>query len=485
MSTLTSDQVNDLLAAHPGAAVYLVGIGGCGMSGLAHLLLDLGHRVAGSDLVVNEEIRQLRERGATIHAGHAAEHIASARPFLAIFTPAVIAANPELAWARQASIPVIRRATLLAALVHRQRGICVSGMHGKTTTSALLAFALHNLSANPSHAIGALVPQLGCQARLAWSGTSATTAPPPWFVVEADESDGTLRGFHPEHAIVLNVDAEHLDHYAGIDAVCEEFRAFSQQVRGTLVFCADDPRLREMFAGRVRTISYGFAVGADYQITRRQAPVQESPQAPIRSAFEVEHRGAPLGTFKLRQHGEKNISNAGAVVALLHQLGYAPEAIASAIAEFAGVVRRQEELFADERFRVFDDYGHHPAEIEATLRLFKELNPRRLLVAFQPHRYTRTKTLLGQFATCFRDADRLWLTEIYAASEPPIAGVTGLMLAETVRATRQAVEFVPSLDALRGAVRAAMLPGDIAVFLGAGDITRIAHELATELRIAR
>ncbi len=483
MSALTPDQVSDLLAVNPGATVFLVGIGGCGMSGLAHLLLDLGHRVAGSDVVENEEIRQLRARGATIHPGHAAGNIEAAKPFLAIFTPAVNAANPELAWARQSTIPIIRRATLLAALVHRQRGICVSGMHGKTTTSALLAFALHNLSANPSHAIGALVPQLGRQARLAWSGPSATDTPPPWFVVEADESDGTLRGFHPEHAIVLNVDADHLDHYAGIDAVCDEFRAFARQVRGTLMYCADDPRLREMFAGRARTISYGFAAGADYQITRRQAPVQKS--AGTHSAFELEHRGVPLGTFKLRQHGEKNLSNAGAVVALLHHLGFAPEAIARAIADFAGAARRQEELFADERFHVFDDYGHHPAEIEATLRLFKELKPRRLLVAFQPHRYTRTKALLGQFATCFRDADRLWLTEIYAASEPPIAGVTGLMLAETVRATGQKVEFVAELAALRGAVCAAMEPGDTLVFLGAGDITRAAHELAAELRTAR
>jgi UDP-N-acetylmuramate--alanine ligase len=255
-------------------------------------------------------------------------------------------------------------------------------------------------------------------------------------------------------------------------------------VRGTLVFCADDPRLREMFAERARKISYGFTAGADYQITRRRAPVQESPQVPLRSAFEMEHRGAPLGMFTLRQHGEKNISNAGSVVALLHQLGYEPEAIARAIADFAGAARRQEELFADERFRVFDDYGHHPAEIEATLRLFRELNPRRLLVAFQPHRYTRTKALLGQFATCFRGADRLWLTEIYAASEPPIPGVTGLKLAQMVRGTGQAVEFVAELDALRGAVRAAMEPGDIAVFLGAGDITRAAHELAVELKIS-
>ena len=452
------------------------------MSGLAHLLLDLGHRVAGSDIVANEEIRQLRQRGATIHTDHATEHIAAAQPFLVIFTPAVTAANPELVWARQSGLPAIRRATLLAALVHRQRGICVSGMHGKTTTAALLTFALHNLAANPSHAIGALVPQLGRHARLAWSENTGAATPLPWFVIEADESDGTLRGFHPEHAIVLNVDAEHLDHYAGIDAVCDEFREFTAQVGGTLVFCADDERLRGMFAGRAHTISYGYSAGAEYRITRRHPPAQEDRRAPFRSAFEMAHRGAPFGSFKLRQHGEKNISNAGAAVALLHHLGFAPEAIAHAIADFAGVARRQEELFADERFRLFDDYGHHPAEIDATLRLFKELNPRRLLVAFQPHRYTRTKTLLDQFATCFRGADQLWLTEIYAASEPPIPDVTGAILAETVRATGQAVEFVADLDALRDAVRTAMLPGDIVVFLGAGDVTRAAHELAKALK---
>ena len=481
MTALTPDEVSQLLAANPGDTVFLAGIGGCGMSGLAHLLLDLGHRVAGSDLAENEEIRQLRERGATAVVGHARQNVIGASPFLVVFTPAVGEANSELTWAQENGVPAIRRAALLAALVNRQRGLCVSGMHGKTTTSALLAFALHNLSANPSHAIGALVPQLGRHARLAWSGISANDAP-PWFAVEADESDGTLRLFRSEHAIVLNVDAEHLDHYSGIDAVCDEFRAFAEEVRGTLVFCADDPHLRDMFTGRARAVSYGFANDADYRITRRFQPTQKTSNEPLVSVFELEHRGASLGVFALRQHGAKNASNAAAVVALLHHLGFAPDAISRAIADFAGAARRQEEIFADERFRIFDDYGHHPAEIEATLRLFKELQPRRLLVAFQPHRYTRTKSLLAQFATCFCDADRLWLTEIYAASEPPIPGVTGALLAETVRATGKAVEFVASLDALRESMRAEMQPGDIVVFLGAGDITRAARELAEAIR---
>lgn len=474
-------EIDALLTASPGAPVYLIGAGGCGMSGLGHLLLDLGHRVSGADLIENEEIRQLRSRGAIVHRGHDAAHIAASDPVLVVFSPAVGETNPELSWARVHGRPAVRRAILLAALFHRQRGIAVSGMHGKTSTAALLAYALKNLSANPSHAIGALVPQLGRHARLAWPNASSPGATPPWFVIEADESDGTLHLLRAEHAIVLNVDVEHLDHFANLDAVCDEFRQFAAQVRGFLVFCADEPRLRTMFGGRANAASYGYHPTAKYRIAGRHLPAREHPTDPFRSAFDVTHRGAPLGTFAIRQLGEKNVSNAAAVVAVLHQLGYAPDVIARAIADFTGAARRQEELFADDLHRVFDDYGHHPAEVRATLRLFKELGAGRLLVVFQPHRYSRTKALLDEFATCFRDADLLWLTEIYAASESPIPGVNGASLADAVRATGQTVAFAPDLDTLSRDVRAALQPGDVVLFLGAGDITQAAHRFANEL----
>lgn len=465
MVPLNSAQIGQLLeTASPGSTVYLVGIGGCGVSGLAHLLLDLGFRVVGSDLAANEETRQLAERGATIHLGHHAEQLAAAHPILVAYSSAIRLDNPELKAAERLQIPLARRALLLAALVHRQRGVCVAGMHGKTTTSALLAFALENLGANPSYAIGALVPQLARHARLSVASENL-------FIAEADESDGTLSEFRPQHAIVLNVDAEHLDFYANLDAICREFANFAQQTRDTLVFCADDPRLAELFARRPGAISYGFHPLANYRLVVTSAA----------SGFEVWHSGQKLGDFTLRLIGEKNISNAGSVIALLHRLGYAPEQIARAIADFTGAARRQQELFSDARFRVFDDYGHHPAEIQATLQAFKSLGARRLLVAFQPHRFTRTQALMSEFATCFGQADKLWVADIYAASEPEIPGVTSAKLVEAIHAT-QTAEHIPALDGLRRAVRAAMLPGDVVLFLGAGDITKAAHELAAELR---
>ena len=465
MVPLNSAQIGQLLeTASPGSTVYLVGIGGCGVSGLAHLLLDLGFRVVGSDLAANEEARQLAERGATIHLGHHAEQLAAAHPILVAYSSAIRLDNPELKAAERLQIPLARRALLLAALVHRQRGVCVAGMHGKTTTSALLAFALENLGANPSYAIGALVPQLARHARLSVASENL-------FIAEADESDGTLSEFRPQHAIVLNVDAEHLDFYANLDAICREFANFAQQTRDTLVFCADDPRLAELFARRPGAISYGFHPLANYRLVVTSAATR----------FEVWHSGQKLGDFTLRLIGEKNISNAGSVIALLHRLGYAPEQIARAIADFTGAARRQQELFSDARFRVFDDYGHHPAEIQATLQAFKSLGARRLLVAFQPHRFTRTQSLMSEFATCFGQADKLWVADIYAASEPEIPGVTSAKLVEAIHAT-QTAEHIPALDGLRRAVRAAMLPGDVVLFLGAGDITKAAHELAAELR---
>jgi UDP-N-acetylmuramate--alanine ligase len=470
MITLKPEPVNTLLQAAPGALVYLIGAGGCGMSALGHLLLDLGHAVAGSDLADNFEIQQLRARGALIHTGHAATQLEMARPVLVVYSPAVRLDNAEMAAARQLQIPIVRRAVLLAALVGRQLGICVAGMHGKTTTTALLAFALEQLGAAPSFAVGAAVPQLERHARY-------SPGPQAWFVAEADESDGTLREFTPEHAIILNVDEEHLDFYANLDAICQEFDRFASQSRGRIFFCADDPRLAELYARQPRAISFGFHPLAQYRAVML-APVPGSRSG---AQFEVWRGGVLLDRFRLGLVGEKNVSNATAVIALLAEIGVAVDAIARAIEPFQGAARRQQELFADSRFCVMDDYGHHPNEIRATLRALKGLGYRRLLVAFQPHRYSRTQHLLADFATSFADADRLWLAEIYAASEPAIPGVTSAALAAEIRATGQSVELAPSLDELPALVRGAMEPGDLVVFLGAGDITRAAHQLAAQL----
>jgi len=532
VSPLSPARVDDLLrGAGPGSTVYLVGAGGCGMSGLGHLLLDLGHTVAGSDLTVNEEIRQLRARGAQIQSAHQAEQLRATCPVLVAYSSAVGAGNPELVAAAERQVPIVRRATLLAALTRRQRGVCVVGMHGKTTTTALLSFALEQMQAEPSYAIGALVPQLERHARfvpppsvpavnqeVAPSPRPSLAAleaeqeprargpspsrqgaavvqrariaypagewtPAPYFVVETDESDGTLREFSPEHAIVLNVDAEHLDYYADLEAVCREFQAFAEQTRGRLIFCADDARLAGMFARHPGAVSYGYSPQAAYRIEPRAgSPPSPTLQPQPATRFEVWHQGQLLGEFTTRLLGEKNVSNCAAVIALLHQLGFPATAIAGAIAPFRGAARRQEDLFSDPRFRVFDDYGHHPREIEATLKALRATGCRRLLVAFQPHRFTRTQRLLKEFATCFAAVDKLWLTEVYAASEPEIPGVNGALLAQAVRAQGQPAEFSGTLTGLAAAVRAAMQSGDAVLFLGAGDITRAAHELAAQLR---
>jgi UDP-N-acetylmuramate--alanine ligase len=286
--------------------------------------------------------------------------------------------------------------------------------------------------------------------------------------------------FEPEYAVLLNVDSDHLDYFANLEAVCREFQQFAQQARKRLIFCADDARLADLVSRRPGAVSFGFQPLAQYRAGSIRAHADRAG-----SRFEVWHAGERLGEFSIALLGEKNVSNAVAAIALLHQLGYPADRIAGAIAGFRGAARRQEELFADERFRLFDDYGHHPREIAATIQAFKALEPRRLLVAFQPHRYTRTQHLLGEFALCFTGADRLWLTEIYAASETPIPGVTGALLADAVRSAGQAAEFISTLDDLRKGVRAAMEPGDLVLFLGAGDITLAAHELAGELRRER
>jgi len=472
MNPLTPAQVNELLRHAPaGSVLHLVGAGGCGMSGLGHLLLDLGFQVAGSDLALNDEIRQLRLRSARLAIGHDARLVSAAPPAAVIYSSAIRADNPELRAALELKLPLIRRATLLAALMHRQQGICVAGMHGKTTTAALLAFALEQLQQYPSYAIGALVPQLPRHARF------QEQQKPSWFVAETDESDGTLREFEPEYAILLNVDAEHLDYYANLEAVCREFQSFAAQTRRVNVFCADDARLSELLATDSRAVSFGFNALSQYRLSG----VRPAADRGSGSSFEVWHRGVLLGEFTIQLLGEHNVSNATAVIALLHQLGFTGADIARAIAPFRGAARRQQPLFADARFQVFEDYGHHPREIAATLRAVRGPGARRVLVAFQPHRYSRTKHLREEFATCFAGADRLWVTEVYAASESEIAGADGRGLVDAVRATGQPVEFLATLEELRPAIRKAMQPGDLVLFLGAGDITRVAHEFARDL----
>ena len=464
MILLSKEQVEDwLIGASKDAPIYMIGIGGSGMAGLAHLMVDLGFKVLGSDITDNTEIRQLRNRGVVISQGHEPEFLHTNRPELIVYSSAVRLDNPELAIASKLQIPIIRRAVLLAALAGSRRTVCVAGMHGKTTTSAMIAHSLDILNPESGFAIGAAVPQLGRHARVSSSDDA-------FFVVETDESDGTLSEFSPEQSILLNIDEEHLDYYENLDAICTEFVAFGKQTKGTLIYCADDPRLTDLFGNRPKSISYGFNPTSDYQV-----------EVGAKGEFQVKRRGQVLGQFKIELLGEKNISNAVAAIAFLHSNGYAADEISYALRRFKGVNRRQQELFGDRSYRIFDDYGHHPREIEATISAIKEECSGRLLVAFQPHRFTRTKHLLSDFITCFKGADLLWVTEVYAASEAPMKDVNGRLLAQEISNNGQSAAYVATLDELRTKVSQALRPGDVILFMGAGDITQVAHQLATDL----
>jgi len=466
MNRPTRREIEKWFAQVPGETrIHIVGMGGCGMSGLAHLLLDMGFMISGSDLCENAELCQLRDRGAIFSLGHATEIINTNRPALVVYSSAIRLNNPELAFANRLNIPIVRRAVLLAALTRSRRVICVAGMHGKTTTTAMLAHTLEQLGNDVGFAVGAGVPQLGRHARM----TSSENA---FFALETDESDGTLREFHPEQSIVLNIDEEHLDYYENFEAVCDEFLAFGKQTSGRLIYCVDDPLLTNLYAKKPDSISYGFNPTADYQA-----------EIIGLKKFVVRYRQKPLGEFRICLFGEKNISNAVAVVAFLHANGFAPDDIAGALGKFKGVNRRQQQLFCDNRYSIIDDYGHHPREIEATLSALGEQCNGRLLVAFQPHRYTRTKHLLGDFAKSFEGADLLWITEVYAASETPLENVNGQLLAEAISRNGQPAAFAATLQMLRDKVRKAMRPGDMVLFLGAGDITQVAHQLAKDLHM--
>lgn len=467
MKQAKSLQFEKWIAEAPqGTVVYLLGAGGCGMSGLGHLLLDHGLEVAGSDLQISTAAQQLLARGADIQLGHSPAHMERCHPALVVYTSALRTGNPALERARRMGIPLVRRATLLAALMHHKcRGVCVAGMHGKTTTTALLVHALIELGAKPSYAVGGEVTH--------WERPARLETGDGFFVVETDESDGTLREFYPEQALVLNVDEEHLDYYANLDAVCEEFSVFAGQASGLVFYCADDPQLVSLFAGRERTVSFGFSPSADYCVESLKGDV----------GFALWYGGVCLGEYRIRLTGEKNFLNAAAAAAFLHYNGFQAKDIATALGSFSGVGRRQQNLFDNGYCRVIDDYGHHPREIEATLSAVKQGGDR-VLAAFQPHRYTRTQHLLKDFAGCFADADRVWITEVYSASEPSIPEVNGQRLAMAVAATGAEVSFVSTLSKLREQVGMEAQPGDVVLFLGAGDITRVAHQVAMDLAVA-
>lgn len=450
--------------------IHFVGIGGIGMSGIAEVLINLGYEVTGTDLADSEITRRLSSMGATVHRGHRAEHLADAD--VVVISSAIPAHNPEVVAAHSRKIPVIPRAEMLAELMRLKQGIAIGGSHGKTTTTSLIATVLHAGGVDPTVVIGGKLNALGTNARLGQSDL---------MVVEADESDGSFLMLSPMVAVITNIDDEHLDHYGNSAALIDAFVGFANRIPfyGLAVICTDDARLTALLPRlSKRYVTYGFADDADYQASNIR---YDGPN----TLFRVRAHGQDLGEFVVHMPGRHNALNALATIAVADFLNLDPAVSQRALAEFHGVQRRFTTRGEGRGVLVVDDYAHHPTEIAATLGGARiSYTERRLVAVFQPHRYSRTRDHLEGFAECLDDADVVVLTDIYAAGEAPIDGITIDRLAQLTRQRRpdRPVHLVPDLDALNQHLSEFTTAGDLVITLGAGSITKVSHQLVHSLR---
>lgn len=440
-------------------SLHFTGIGGIGMSALALLAHAAGVRVSGSDLRASRATAQLAALGIPVAVGHAAANIPADCAAL-IMTAAAEQANPEIAEARRRAIPIATRGELLGEMMRRQRPVAVAGSHGKTTVSSLLSAITLEAGLDPTVAVGAFLPAL--------DGANARLGAGPWFIAESDESDGSFLQIHPEIAVLTNVDREHLDHYGTFEAARAAFEKFANQVelRGILVACADDAEVRALLPRLRRSVlTYGTSPDAALRIT-------QASSGPAGSAFTLHHLGRDLGEFRCPLLGAHNVLNAAAAVGAALRMGADIEAVRRALALFAGPSRRMELKGRAQGVTLIDDYGHHPAEVRATLAALRLLAPERLVVLFQPHRYSRTQALLEEFALAFTSADVVLILEIYAASEQPLPGVSGEAVARRVsEAGHPDVRFAGSLEQAVSALLGELRPGDLVLTLGAGSVT--------------
>jgi len=440
--------------------IHFVGIGGIGMSGIAEVLLNLGYEVSGSDLTPSETTARLDDLGAAIHVGHAATHIGNADVVVA--STAVRSENPEVIEAHKRNIPVIPRAEMLAELLKMKFSIAVSGSHGKTTTTSMVATVLAHGGLDPTMVIGGKLASIGSNARL---GDGET------IVAEADESDGSFLKLSPCLAVITNIDREHLDHYSDIEEIRGAFLQFANIVPfyGATILCSDDKNVQQILPLiKRRMLTYGLSPSADY----RAEEVSFSADSTVYSLYE---RNVLLGTIKLHVPGTFNVYNSLAAVAIAREMDIAFPVIKEGLRDFAGVHRRLEVRGKAGGITVVDDYGHHPTEIRATLSAARQRwKEERLIVVFQPHRYTRTKALFKEFLTAFAEADMLIVTSIYAASEEPIPGVTAESLCEGIKKSGlKDVIHISDFDRIVEHLVETARPSDVILTQGAGNIWKI------------
>ncbi len=447
--------------------LHFVGIGGSGMSGIAEVLLTLGYRVSGSDLAASEATRRLESLGGTIFIGHRAAHVEGAQ--VVVISSAVAPSNVEVVAARERMIPVIPRAEMLAELMRLKYGIAVAGAHGKTTTTSMIATVLAHGGLDPTAVIGGKLNRFGGPAKLGQG---------EFLVAEADESDGSFLKLSPTIAVVTNIDREHLDHYGDLDRIKQAFLDFMNKVPfyGTVILCLDEPHLQALLPRiEKRSRTYGRTSHAD--LTAREIAF-----GPKGTRFAAVLNGTDLGRFSLSAPGGHNVSNAMAAILVGLELDLPVEAIRDGLAQFSGVERRFQIRGEAGGVMVVDDYGHHPTEIRATLAGAKEGWGRRVVVVFQPHRYTRTRDLFAEFCTAFYQADVLVVTDIYPAGEAPIAGVTAQALTTAIREHgHRDATYAESREAAVERVAKTARPGDMVITLGAGDVWKVGPALLERL----
>jgi UDP-N-acetylmuramate--alanine ligase len=460
--------VREILLNSP-RRINLIGVAGSGMSGIAGLLLELGHSVSGSDRVSTMETRRLEGLGLDFHLPQLPETVHGAD--LVIYSSAIRQGNAAYDEAVRLNLPRVRRAEALAAIMSSRAGIIIAGMHGKTTTSAMAAHVLRVGGLSPSHYVGAEIPILGTNAHWDPKGN--------YFVAEGDESDGTLSLYHPRHAILLNVEEEHLDYYNNLSEIEGVFEQLMDQTSGLIIYCADDRNAAQLCRSRPGSISYGESEQALYQAGNIQS-------AATASHFEVWKSGKRLGAVDLGIPGRHNVSNALAVIALASELEVPFSRVSEALASFRGARRRFEPKLQDQNITVFDDYGHHPTEIKATLEMARGVGGERIVVMFQPHRYSRTRALRNQFGAAFDGADLVYVTDVYPASEDPIPGVSGATLVEALHQHgHPAAFYIPARKTLHRELARIAKKGDLILSLGAGDIHEEASKLVQDLEIGR
>jgi UDP-N-acetylmuramate--alanine ligase len=456
--------------------VHFIGIGGIGMSGIAEVLINLGFKVSGSDLKASAITQRLAGLGAITFEGHRAENIAGAE--VVVTSSAISRENPEVAEAQRLHIPVIQRAEMLAELMRLKYGIAVAGMHGKTTTTSMVAAVLAGGNLDPTIIVGGRVDAMGSNARLGKSH---------YLVAEADESDRSFLKLSPIISIVTNIDREHMDTYRDMEDVENTFIDFMDKVPfyGMVIACNDNDGLRALLP-RVqrRSITYGLREDSDFRILAADSELAKDGPVPL-SRFRVQYQAKLLGEFHLHVPGAHNVLNATAAIAVGIGLDVSVEQIRDALVCFRGVDRRFQLRGEVDGIRVIDDYGHHPTEIKATLAAARQIAQGKLHVIFQPHRYTRTQLLLEDFGRAFGDADSVFVLDIYAASEKPILGVTAEAVAAKVAASGQPATYVSSFADAIAAVTSAARPKDMILTLGAGNVSQLGPQIVEALGAAK